>query len=681
MKKLSSISFKINVPIILILTLIGIALVIAPAKVVKKHWYENAISTVECDEGIALDNIREEIEYTSIITDTIRSYYIEMYKTGNINSYMVNLLCSVAMEKMDAHAIRMYDQNRDIISPLEFSRNLPFSTRIDNAFNNQQEFNGMVILGGSDFIAVSTVPVVVDGKVIAVIEAGTNLGTDEFLSRFPETVGCEISIISYNRVIQSTIPGFKNAKIDDDIYNSLRNNERVVGTYAIEDQTYTCIYFPFDQRQNLYILVCEDDSSMNTATKTITIFITIVEIACNLLILFLTILLIFKFILKPMKKTYEAIKGLSSGEADLTYRLPVKGNDELSQLCIGVNTFIETLQNLMIELKNESETINDIVKELTTTSQDTASATTEIMANIESVKNQAKVQANAVENTTAIIYESNSSMAKLKDNIMAQTTDITESSAAIEQMIGNINAVSSSTNKMTEAFSKLTSSITEGSNNVAACSDIIRRIEEKSKLLGEANQTISSIAEQTNLLAMNAMIESAHAGEAGKGFAVVADEIRKLAESSSEQAANIESNIQDIVQLIDEGGNLSNLSQESFKTINAQVTIVDPLVSQINGAMDEQNSGSSQILESLSSMKNESQTVDENSKVVDTGIQNINSDMSSVNEISTTILGSMDEMAAGSQEISRGTLLVSDLAVKTRESMAAINEMIGKFKV
>lgn len=680
MKRLTSISVKIIIPVILILIIAAVSLIIAPAKVVKKHWYENAISTVECDQNIAVDDILEEVEYTEIIADSISSFFIELEMSGNINDYTLDYLCQVAVNDMDAEAIRIYDSDQNIVTPLEYSQDLPYTDRIKAAYE-KISFLGVTTFENNTFIAVCTKPIIINDEIVGVIEVGTDLGSDDFLYRFPDTVGCDISIIKYNSVIHTTMDNFQGKQIDKKIYKRLLNGETIYGTFKINNNSYTGIYFPFDLKQQIYIFVCEDDSSMNKACNTISLFIAFVEIACNLIVLLIIILLILKFVLKPMKKTYEAIKGLSSGEADLTYRLPVKGNDEISQLCTGVNTFIETLQNLMLELKNESETINSIVSELSTTSQETAAATTQIMANIESVKNQAKVQANAVENTTAIITESNTSMSVLKDNIMAQTSDITESSAAIEQMIGNINAVSSSTNKMTEAFSKLAASITEGSNNVAACSDIIRRIEEKSKLLGEANQTISSIAEQTNLLAMNAMIESAHAGEAGKGFAVVADEIRKLAESSSEQAANIELNIQDIVQLIDEGGNLSNLSQESFKSINAQVTIVDPLVSQINGAMDEQTSGSSQILESLVNMKNESLTVDENSKVVDTGIKNINTDMSSVNEISSTILGSMDEMAAGSQQISRGTQQVSELAVQTSEAMAAINKMIGKFKV
>ena len=64
------------------------------------------------------------------------------------------------------------------------------------------------------------------------------------------------------------------------------------------------------------------------------------------------------------------------------------------------------------------------------------------------------------------------------------------------------------------------------------------------------NSGISNIAFQTNILALNAAVEAARAGEAGRGFAVVASEVRRLAQSSKDQADATSHSISDAVSTI-----------------------------------------------------------------------------------------------------------------------------------
>jgi hypothetical protein len=61
--------------------------------------------------------------------------------------------------------------------------------------------------------------------------------------------------------------------------------------------------------------------------------------------------------------------------------------------------------------------------------------------------------------------------------------------------------------------------------------------------IGEIIRIISGIADQTNLLALNATIEAARAGELGKGFAVVASEVKDLARETATATQRVSDNI------------------------------------------------------------------------------------------------------------------------------------------
>ncbi len=61
-------------------------------------------------------------------------------------------------------------------------------------------------------------------------------------------------------------------------------------------------------------------------------------------------------------------------------------------------------------------------------------------------------------------------------------------------------------------------------------------------------------------------MEAARAGEAGKGFAIVADEVQSLAIKSSAAAKDITGLIENSIQLVEQGADLSVATTESLAT-------------------------------------------------------------------------------------------------------------------
>lgn len=676
--RIRSIFFKLVCPVILVLGISAMVLVLGLVKIVSTKLIQNIQADVASDRFIVEDLINEELVYGDSVADFASSFFSGILTNNAANA--VNEVSKMAFESLDLEYIAIFDTDGNLISPSEYAHGAVVSDDVQAALEGNPVSN-LKMVAGSLLTTDSCRPIYVNGEVVAAVEITTNLSDSDFLDRMPEKVGCDIAVIYKNKVVASTIKPLLGQSVPADVLADMEDDDTWVGEYDIDSTTYVAHCWEFSELDDCKLLVSQKATGIYKSISGVKSIVLVANIINTIVVMIVTLILIWIFVYKPLKRTNKAITNLSSGEADLSVRLPERGGDEFEDLASGVNKFMALLQQLMKDLHLRAGDIKAVIQELGTSSQETASATAEIMANIESVKNQSSNQVNAVQNVSSVIENSSNSMNKLKENIVAQTSDITESSAAIEQMIGNIHSVTDSTEKMSSSFSDLERLIKEGAENVKACSDVIKQVEEKSLVLADANNTIKSISSQTNLLAMNAMIESAHAGEAGKGFAVVADEIRKLAENSSAQAKAIEENIKDITDLISEGGRLSDLSQSSFENIDNQVNVVDPLVSQISNAMEEQTSGSSQILEALGNMKDESVLVDDSSKLLSDGFVKIDKDMQAVTQISSTVMGSMDEMAAGSKQISQATQIVSELAAKTKDAMSAVDEMLLKFKV
>lgn len=680
--KFRSVTVTFVVPICAAIVLATMILVRITQFSFERSWIKSS-QNITRSKSTVTGWINDEIRDLENVADEIGMLYT-IFSNENISQAITNNIFQTVVNENELDSFEIFNRNGNLVSPARFASNTTFSSDVQKALNGEKTLTSLY--ENNKYIARAIVPVYSEtqrngeNELIGACQISYNLTSQNFMNQVRENIGCEFSILKNDRIIASSVEGRAGSTLDSKIYTALQKDKIWNGRLDINGNDVIGCYWTLDQ-DDISFFVGDSIEIMNNAVHLLRRVIIGVQSFTNIAITVLIITLFIIFVTRPLVSIRKSVDALCSKDADLTFRFPVKGNDEFTALNKGFNKYIEMNGSVIKSVLSKAQDLRDIVADLEAASHETASATVEIMSNIESVKNQSDSQSQALKNTNGVIEASYSKMVNLNENIVAQTSDITESSAAIEEMIGNIGSVSKSTGALADSFSELKDLINEGSTNTKTTTDVIKQIEEKSKSLADANNTIKSISSQTNLLAMNAMIESAHAGEAGKGFAVVADEIRKLAEDSGNQAKAIDENIKDITNLILESGKLSELSMQSFDSIDNQVNTVDPLVMQISNAMEEQTGGSSQILEALTNMKSESVIVDESAKALHEALNNVSSDMNSLNEISHTILGSMDEMATGSKEISQATQNVSDLAFKTKDELDDINELIGRFKV
>ena len=404
----------------------------------------------------------------------------------------------------------------------------------------------------------------------------------------------------------------------------------------------------------------------------------------GIIILTITLAVIYavaRYMLSPIQKTVTALKDIAQGEGDLTVRLPVTGNDEITDLSEYFNQTIEKIGAAIKNVGENSASMEAIGEELASNMTQTASAINEISANIEGVKSQTLTQAASVTETAATIEQIVRTIKQLNNSIENQAASVAQSSSSIEEMVANIASITQTLEKTYDVVKNLASATEDGKETIITSNSVTQKIAEESGSLMEASSVIQHIASQTNLLAMNAAIEAAHAGEAGKGFAVVADEIRKLAEDSATQGKTITSTLKTLSTEIESLSVSSKTAEDKFNTIFNLSEQVKSMSDSLTEAMREQENGSKEVLGAIKNINTITVEVQAGSEEMLKGGEGVAEEMLKLDDLTRMITDSMNEMAAGAVQINNAVQEVNAITQKNKANIENLAAEVGKFKV
>ncbi len=384
---------------------------------------------------------------------------------------------------------------------------------------------------------------------------------------------------------------------------------------------------------------------------------------------------------QPLKTVRNSINEIATGDADLTQTLEIKSNNEIGALGDGFNRFMGKLRSIIAGVKDSKEVLEGVQSQLQTKIKDNDNSIKNIVNDLGTIDAQMKAQVESVSQTASAVEEISKNIESLEHMIESQASGVTQASAAVEEMIGNINSVNNSVGHMANSFNELTGKATEGISLQNDVNERIKKINDQSKTLQDANKTIAAIASQTNLLAMNAAIEAAHAGDAGKGFSVVADEIRKLSETSTIQSKRIGEELKNIQNSIDDVVNASRASEESFEAVSSNIKATQELVIQIKSAMEEQQIGSKQISEALQLMNDNTSEVRSASHEMAEGNKAILSEVEHLRDTTDSIKGSMEQISSSANQISSSGEALNEISGYVHDTVDQIGSQIDLFTV
>ncbi len=296
-----------------------------------------------------------------------------------------------------------------------------------------------------------------------------------------------------------------------------------------------------------------------------------------------------QLVMSPLKRVLDTINTITR-ERDLSRRVAHRSDDELGQLSVGINAFLNDIQQLVGEINNATAKLLHV-----------ATDTTHSHSKLQEEMNR---QQFAIDMLTTALHE-----------IGITARDVAKNSSDTAKLVST--AQRDTANGLTQVQMS-TETTTKLTTEVGRSAEAIDQLRVQVDAITHVLDVIRDVAEQTNLLALNASIEAARAGDQGRGFAVVADEVRSLASRTQQSTRQISASLEELhsttektVTTMRDSLPMATVSIENAKdagqSINrilGSVNLILDRAQQIASAAEQQSSSLTEIDESVKNINN-----------------------------------------------------------------------------
>lgn len=306
--------------------------------------------------------------------------------------------------------------------------------------------------------------------------------------------------------------------------------------------------------------------------------------------------------------------------------------------------------------------------------KDSVYTTTRINGSVLAIHEKLDELQREINSSMAAIEEITRTIESLARQTENQSSAVVQTSAAVEEMSASINNVRSITGKKAESVEGLVRRTADGKNRMEIMSRSLKDINDNIAAVTQINEVINDIASRTSLLSMNAAIEAAHAGDAGRGFAVVAAEIRKLSESTTDNAKLISGTLGSIVGAVSALMIHGTENLRAYNEIHDEAQQLSDALREIGGATEELNTGSSEIVAATRTLVDITETIRQGSGEIALSSEELRDAILKIVEKSSHNNAETTKISETAQELNTVFLDLSELFLKYEGLVSQIDQ-------